>query len=204
MAEAHKQHAYPDPAARAGTPNPEDETQGLAEDQAEAPEAGQDGPLSDLEAELAALRAERDELRDRMMRALADAENSRKRAERDRREGLMYGGAKLARDMLPVYDHLSRALEAAGEDGRTNAAGFYEGIDLTLRELVNVLQRHGVERIVPEPGDAFDPHLHQAMFEAPVPNFSAGQIIQVMAVGFRMHDQLLRPAQVGVSSSPAG
>ena len=203
MAEAQKQPAYPDPAAQAAAP-PDSDAPVLAKDQAEAPAQPQDGPLAEAEAEIATLRAERDELRDRMMRALADAENSRKRAERDRREGLMYGGAKLARDMLPVYDHLSRALEAAGEDGRTNAAGFYEGIDLTLRELVNVLQRHGVERIVPEPGDAFDPHLHQAMFEAPVPNFSAGQIIQVMAVGFRMHDQLLRPAQVGVSSTPAG
>ena len=209
MAEAHKQHAYPDPAAQTGSqtgpqtgaPTPEDELEALAEDQPDAPD---DAPLSEVEAELSALRAERDEMRDRLMRALADAENSRKRAERDRREGLMYGGAKLARDMLPVYDHLSRALEAAGDEGRTSAPGFYEGIDLTLRELVNVLQRHGVERVVPEPGDSFDPHLHQAMFEAPVPNFTAGQIIQVMAVGFRMHDQLLRPAQVGVSSTPAG
>ena len=200
MAEAHKQHAYPDPAAQPGAKpaTPEDELEALAEGEAE------DGPLSEADAELAALRAERDELRDRMMRALADAENARKRAERDRREGLMYGGAKLARDMLPVYDNLSRALEAAGEEGRTNAPGFYEGIDLTLRELVKVLERHGIERVLPEPGDAFDPHLHQAMFEAPVPNYKAGQIIQVMAVGFRMHDQLLRPAQVGVSSTPAG
>ena len=191
MAEARKQDPFPE----AETPQPE----GLSEDPAAAP-LPEEGGVADLEAELEALRTEREEMRDRLMRALADAENSRKRAERDRREGLMYGGAKLARDMLPVYDHLSRALEAAGEE----AKGLTEGIDLTLRELVNVLQRHGVERILPQPGDAFDPHLHQAMFEAPVQGFAAGQIIQVMAVGFRMHDQLLRPAQVGVSSTPAG
>ena len=196
MAEARKHPEYPEAEEAPAT--------GLSEDPAAA--APQDAPpeeLGDLEAEILALQAERDEMRDRLMRALADAENSRKRAERDRREGLMYGGAKLARDMLPVYDHLSRALEAAGDDLKTNAAGLYEGIDLTLRELVNVLAKHGVERILPQPGDAFDPHLHQAMFEAPVPQFRAGQIIQVMAVGFRMHDQLLRPAQVGVSSTPA-
>ena len=201
MAEAQKKEdAFPEPEATGPA------AAGMAEDAAAYGDG--DGAAAadpaELEAELAALRAERDELRDRMMRALADAENSRKRAERDRREGLMYGGAKLARDMLPVYDHLSRALEAAGEEMKANSAGLYEGIDLTLRELVNVLAKHGVERIVPQPGDAFDPHQHQAMFEAPVPDFAAGQIIQVMAVGFRMHDQLLRPAQVGVSSTPAG
>ena len=197
MAEARKHPEYPEAEEAPAT--------GLSEDPAAPP--AQDAPpeeLGDLEAEILALQTERDEMRDRLMRALADAENSRKRAERDRREGLMYGGAKLARDMLPVYDHLSRALEAAGDDLKTNAAGLYEGIDLTLRELVNVLAKHGVERILPQPGDVFDPHLHQAMFEAPVPQFRAGQIIQVMAVGFRMHDQLLRPAQVGVSSTPAG
>jgi molecular chaperone GrpE len=195
MAEAQKQDAFPQGEDAAGAPG----SDGMAEDAAAAPE-----PLDDAAAELEALRAERDALRDRVMRALADAENTRKRAERDRREGLMYGGVKLARDMLPVYDHLSRALEAADESVKASNAGLFEGIDLTLRELVNVLAKHGVERVIPEPGDAFDPHLHQAMFEAPVPNFAAGQIIQVLAVGFRMHDQLLRPAQVGVSSAPAG
>ena len=192
MAEARKQDAFPE------NDEPAAGFDGMAEEAAEAP-----GSL-DPEAEIEALLQERDALRDRLMRALADAENTRKRAERDRREGMMYGGAKLARDMLPVYDHLSRALEAADETIKANATGVFEGIDLTLRELVNVLAKHGVERVIPQPGDPFDPHLHQAMFEAPVPNFSAGQIIQVMAVGFRMHDQLLRPAQVGVSSTPAG
>ncbi len=163
-----------------------------------------DDPLLRAEARIAELEAERDTMRDRLMRALADAENSRKRAEKDRREGLLYGGAKLSRDMLPVYDNLSRALEAASEDVRGTAPGFVEGVELTLRELSNILHKHGVERICPEPGEMFDPHLHQAMFEAPVPDFTAGQIIQVMAEGFRLHDQLLRPAQVGVASTPPG
>lgn len=154
--------------------------------------------------ELDALRAERDELRDRFMRALADAENSRKRAERDRREAEQYGGSKLARDLLPVYDNLKRALDAANDDTRTQAAALIEGVELTLRELTNVLTKHGVAPIEPAIGDQFDPQQHEAMFEAPLPGTKAGQIIQVMAVGFLLHDRLLRPAQVGVSSNTAG
>jgi molecular chaperone GrpE len=154
--------------------------------------------------ELDALRAERDELRDRFMRALADAENSRKRAERDRREAEQYGGTRLARDLLPVYDNLKRALDAASDDTRSQAAALIEGVELTLRELTNVMSKHGVKAIAPAIGEVFDPQLHQAMFEAPLPGTKAGQIIQVMSEGFLLHDRLLRPAQVGVSSNTQG
>lgn len=153
--------------------------------------------------EIDALRAERDDLRDRFMRALADAENARKRADRDRREAEQYGGSKLARDVLPVYDNLTRALEVIGDEQREANAALVEGLELTLRELLNVFSKHGIQRVTPEPGDPFDPLLHQAMFEAPVPGTKAGDIIQVMAYGFTLHDRLLRPAQVGVSSMPA-
>jgi molecular chaperone GrpE len=163
------------------------------------PEAVQDPLLSELEA----LRAERDDLKDRFMRALAEAENARKRAERDRREAEIYGGSRLARDLLPVYDALRRALDAVTEEHRATMAAFIEGIDLTQRELTNVFARHGVKVIAPQPGDRFDPAVHQAMFEAPVPGTKAGEIIQVAAEGFMLHDRLLRPAQVGVSSTPA-
>ena len=171
--------------------------------------APEDGELEGLEEfiaaeELEALRAERDDMRDRFMRALADAENARKRGDRDRREAEQYGGSKLARDMLPVYDNLTRALEAANDETRAQAAALIEGLELTLRELTNVLKKHGVTEINPAIGDAFDPQLHQAMFEAPLPGTKAGQIIQVMGVGFMLHDRLLRPAQVGVSSNTQG
>ena len=152
-------------------------------------------------SELDALRAERDEYKDRFMRALADAENSRKRAERDRREAEQYGGTRISRDLLPVYDNLKRALDAATDDTRTQAAALIEGVELTLRELTNVMTKHGVKPVSPAVGEQFDPQLHQAMFEAPVPGTKAGQIIQVMTVGFMLHDRLLRPAQVGVSSN---
>ena len=163
-------------------------------DLTEAPEADVD--------EIAVLTAERDELRDKFMRALADAENARKRSERDRREAENYGGSKLARDMLPVYDNLNRALEAVPEDMRNQAGGLIEGVQLTMRELLNIFQKHGIKKVTPEVGDRFDPQMHEAMFEAPVPGTKAGDIIQVMSEGFMLHDRLLRPAQVGVSSTP--
>jgi molecular chaperone GrpE len=165
--------------------------------------------LSDLEAfieseELAALRIERDELKDRFMRALADAENARKRGDRDRREAEQYGSTRLARDLLPVYDNLRRALDAVPEELKVQASAFAEGVELTLRELTNVMTKHGVKPISPAVGDLFDPQMHQAMFEAPLPGTRAGQIIQVMTEGFLLHDRLLRPAQVGVSSNTQG
>ncbi len=173
----------------------------FAEDEAHF-EGSDAGSVTDDSDEIEALRAERDMLRDRFMRALADAENARKRGERDRREAEQYGGSKLARDMLPVYDALRRALSAGAEVQSETDKALLEGVELTMRELTNVFRKHGIEPIEPAVGDAFDPALHQAMFEAPLPNTRAGDIIQVMAVGFMIHERLLRPAQVGVSSTP--
>ena len=163
---------------------------------------GEEDPTAEelAEDELEQLRNERDQFRDRFMRALADAENSRKRADRDRREAENYGGSKLARDMLPVYDNLVRAVEAASEDDEKASDALIEGVQLTLKELLHVFKKHGIEAILPEVGDKFDPQVHQAMFEAPLPGTKAGDIIQVAATGFMLHDRLLRPAQVGVSS----
>jgi molecular chaperone GrpE len=154
-------------------------------------------------SELDALRAERDDFKDRFMRALADAENSRKRSEKDRREAEQYGGSRLARDLLPIYDNLSRAIQVATEGDKETSSALLEGVQLTMRELLNVFKKHGVELVSPAVGDRFDPQVHQAMFEAPVPGTKAGDIIQVAAEGFMLHDRLLRPAQVGVSSMPA-
>lgn len=153
------------------------------------------------ESEIEALRAERDDFRDRFMRALADAENTRKRGERDRREAEQYGSTRLARDLLPVFDNLNRALAAATDEQKAAAAALFDGVQLTLRELTNVMTRHGMKPITPKVGDMFDPQNHEAMFEAPLPGTKAGQIIQVMTEGFMLHDRLLRPAQVGVSSN---
>lgn len=174
-------------------------------DTAEAEELAEEFAEIDDEAiELDELRAERDQLKDRFMRALADAENSRKRGDRARRDAEQYGGSKLARDMLPVYDNMKRALETVTDEQKEVSAALIEGIELTMRALLDVFSKHGVQNVAPQVGDRFDPQMHEAMFEAPVPGTRAGDIIQVAAEGFMLHDRLLRPAQVGVSSTPAG
>ncbi|MDR9392798.1 nucleotide exchange factor GrpE [Roseovarius sp. SYSU LYC5161] len=157
--------------------------------------------ISKEEADLDSLRAERDALQDKFMRALADAENARKRAQKDRTEAENYGGSKLARDMLPVYDNMTRALGSVSDEQKEAAGALIEGVELTLRELLSVFSKHGIVPISPEVGDKFDPQQHEAMFEAPVPGTTAGEIIQVSAEGFMLHDRILRPAQVGVSSN---
>jgi molecular chaperone GrpE len=169
-------------------------------------QSDQEEPIDIQEAvaefdEVDAIRAERDDFRDKFMRALADAENSRKRADKDRKEAEEYGGAKLSRDLLPIHDNLERAIEVAGETNDAESKALLEGVELTMRELLNVFRKHGIEPIAPQIGDKFDPKVHQAMFEAPLPDTNAGDIIQVSAQGFMLYDRLLRPAQVGVSSS---
>lgn len=176
----------------------DDVEQAEAEEQAVRQE--DDTPPSP-EAEIEDLRAERDALQDKFMRALADAENARKRAQKDRMEAENYGGSKFARDMLPVFDNMKRAVESATDEQRKAASALIEGVELTMRELLNVFTKHGIRVIDPQVGDKFDPQHHEAMFEAPVPGTKAGEIIQVSAQGFMLHDRILRPAQVGVSSN---
>jgi len=158
--------------------------------------------LDDLPDEIELLERERDELKDRLIRSLAEAENTRKRGERDRRDAEVYGGSKLARDLLSVYDNMKRALDTVDDNQRENSKALIEGIELTLRELLSTFSKHKIERVAPEVGEKFDPKIHQAMFEAPVAGVEAGKIIQMMAEGFVIGDRLLRPAQVGVSSTP--
>ncbi|MEM9097232.1 MAG: nucleotide exchange factor GrpE [Pseudomonadota bacterium] len=154
-----------------------------------------------LAAATAELSAERDEYKDRMMRALAEAENVRRRAERDQRDAQLYGGTRLARDLLTVYDNLSRALDAADDGLRETHSGFLEGVELTQRELVNAFGKHKIQAVMPEAGDKFDPNRHQAMFEAAIPGAETGSIIEVMQAGFVIGERLLRPALVGIAKA---
>jgi molecular chaperone GrpE len=164
------------------------------------------GDVEEIGAEAAetdereALRADVAELKDRLLRALADVENTRKRAERDRRDAELYGATRFARDLLSVYDNFERALGNVTDAVRQAAPGLIEGIELTQRDLLSAFEKHKILKVEPKPGDRFDPKLHQAMFEAPIPGTKAGEIIQVMSVGFTIGDRLLRPAQVGVSA----
>ncbi len=144
---------------------------------------------------------ERDNLKDRLMRSLADLENLRKRADRDRRDAEVYGGTKLARDLLSVFDNLSRALDNIDDELRSKSSALVEGLELTQREILSVFSNHKIDQIKPSEGERFDPKFHQAMFEAPMPGMEKGTIIQVMTNGFKIGDRLLRASQVGVSSS---
>jgi molecular chaperone GrpE len=102
--------------------------------------------------------------------------------------------------MLPVYDNMKRAVESVTDEQREVAGPMIEGIELTMRELIKVFEKHGIRVIDPQVGDRFDPQQHEAMFEAPLPGTKQGDIIQVSAQGFMLYDRILRPAQVGVSS----
>lgn len=146
--------------------------------------------------------AERDKLKDRLMRTMAEAENTRKRGERDRRDAEVYGGSKLARDLLSVYDNMKRALDSVDDTQREASKALIEGIELTLRELLATFAKHKIVQLSPEIGEKFNPKLHQAMFEAPVAGIEAGHVIQMMTEGFMIGDRLLRPAQVGVAAAP--
>ncbi len=157
-----------------------------------------DNILEDTNLDL--LAEEVGDLKDKLIRSLADKENLRKRAEKERKEAEIYGGTKLARDLLSVYDNMGRALENIDENLKEQAKPLIEGIELTQRELISVFKKHKIEKIEPEIGEKFDPKWHQAMFESPIPDTKKGEIIQIMVNGFRISERLLRAAQVGVSS----
>ena len=161
----------------------------------EAP--GTEGAEGDPVAEL---QRERDALQDRLLRVAAEFDNYRKRIDRERRDQADNATADAIEELLPIIDNFERALGNVTDAVRDAAPGLIEGIELTQRDLLNAFERHKILKVEPKPGDRFDPKLHQAMFEAPIPGTKAGDIIQVMSVGFTIGDRLLRPAQVGVSS----
>jgi len=171
----------------------------------ETPETGEGAdPAASAPAEAAdetaRLQAENAELKDRMLRTLAEMENLRKRTEREVADSRAYAVTSFARDLLSVADNLERALAAVPADDEDPALkALKEGVSLTDRELHSVLAKHGVARIEPQPGEKFDPNLHQAMFEVPDPAQPTGVIVQVVQAGFTISGRLLRPALVGVS-----
>ena len=153
--------------------------------------------------ELMQLRNENAELKDRMLRALADAENTRRRAERERDEGRQYAVTSFARDMLSVADNFQRALDSLPPDARADlsaqAKAVIEGIEATERQLLGVLERHGVRKI-DAVGAKFDPHLHQAIAEVSGEGKPAGTVMNVVQTGYVIADRLLRPAMVTVAA----
>lgn len=147
----------------------------------------------DYEAELA-------EANDRLLRALAETENIRRRSQREREETARFAIASFARDVLPVADNLRRALDSVPEDpGENEALGsLVGGIELTERELAAIFERHGIERIDPA-GEKFDHNLHEAMFEIPTADAEPGTVVQVVETGYVLNGRLLRAARVGIA-----
>lgn len=153
----------------------------------------------------AALEAEVAQLKDQLLRSLADTENLRRRGEREKEDASKYAVATLARDLLPVSDNLRRAIEAVPEEvaGDEAIKNLMVGVEATERELLAVYERRGIKRIDPG-GQRFDPNFHQAMFEVPGSGQPAGTVVQVLQPGYVIHDRLLRPALVGVAKGDAG
>jgi molecular chaperone GrpE len=149
-----------------------------------------------------ALEREHAEMRDRLLRTLAEMENVRKRTEREVVDARLYGVTSFARDVLGVADNMRRALDAIPQEARANAeAGMkalVEGVELTERELIKALEKNGVRQFTPA-REKFDPNIHQAMFEVPDPSVPAGSIVQVLQPGYMIGERVLRPALVGVS-----
>lgn len=175
-----------------GDPNLSESTEAPATSEAE--DSGVDDPVMRLEREAA-------DLKDQLLRALAEAENTRRRAERDVADARRYAVTSFARDMLSVSDNFNRALKSVPEGQIAedpNVKALLEGIEMTERELLNTLQKHGIVKDDPE-GERFDPNKHEALFEVPnesVPNMT---IVQVVEPGYLIGERVLRPAKVGVS-----
>jgi molecular chaperone GrpE len=168
---------------------------------------GQDAAAggNDPAARIAALEAELADAKDKLLRALADTENVRRRGEREREQERRFAATNFGKDMLNVADNLRRALDSAPEaqaqDDFTRT--LLSGVAATERELLSAFERHGIRRIAPEPGEKFDHNIHQAMFEVEHTGKPAGSIVQVLQNGYLMHDRLLRPALVGVAKADA-
>jgi molecular chaperone GrpE len=168
-----------------------------AEDEAAPPDAAAVQPVPST-----ALERDHADMKDRLLRTLAEMENLRKRTEREVADSRLYGVANFARDVLSVADNMRRALEAVAPELRASAqAGvkaLIDGVDLTERELAKALEKNGVRQFTPL-GEKFDPNLHQAMFEVPDVTVPAGSVVQVVQPGYMIGERVLRPALVGVS-----
>lgn len=158
------------------------------------------------EGSIEAVRKEAVEMRDKMLRTLAEMENLRKRTSREVADARTYGITGFARDVLEIADNLQRALDAVPAEAKAAAdpglKALMEGVELTERSLLNALERHGVKRLDPS-GGKFDPNFHQAMYEVPDPSVPAGTVVEVVQAGYTIGDRVLRPALVAVSKGGA-
>jgi molecular chaperone GrpE len=186
----------PDPQNPA-TPTPDPAAPAPAE-RGEADLAAAD-PASD------ALAREAAELKDRLLRTLAEMENLRRRTDREIADSRTYGISSFARDILAIADNMARALQTLRAELKERAdpgvKALLDGVELTERELSKVLEKHGVRKFEPQPREKFDPNLHQAMYEVQDPAVPAGTVAQVVQAGYMIGDRMLRPALVAVAKA---
>lgn len=182
-----------------GQENPSEQDQVIGED-GTAKDNGQ-GAERDLEAEVAALQAQLADAHEQVLRSQADAQNSMRRAERDIEKAHKFGQEKLVRDLLVVADNLERALEAAGNVSDESAKAVAEGVELTLKSLLDVLKKNNVEVVNPE-GEPFNPELHEAMSMVENGEVEPNTVLMVFQKGYLLNERLVRPARVVVSKAP--
>jgi len=181
-----------------------EEAAGAAEDtdsldfgDTEGDQAGEAGAEESLQAEI-------DDLRERLQRAMAETENVRRRADRERQETQKYAATGFAKDLLGVADNLRRAIDAVSqEEAESNETlrTLLEGVQMTERELHEAFEKHHIKPIQVVPGQKFDPHYHEAMFEVPTNEQTPGTIVHILQTGYMLHDRLLRPTRVGVAKA---
>jgi molecular chaperone GrpE len=216
---AAKPKPAPDEAARTDQPaaaKPEAEPEAATEPAAEQPTAAEPEAEAEPEPEAAtepeaaaeaedaaALTAEVDDLKDRLLRALAETENVRRRAAKEREDVSKYAITAFARDLLPVVDNLRRAIDSIPDEARKDErlTSVVAGVEMNERELLSILERHGIRRIEPL-GEKFDHNYHQAMFEVEDSDTPAGTVVEVVQAGYVLEDRLLRAAMVAVAKSP--
>jgi molecular chaperone GrpE len=178
---------------------PQNQTEAATADEATMQPAAAPKASTSLDRELA-------DYKDRLLRTLADMENMRKRTEREVTDARIYGISAFARDILGVADNMHRAMQALDDELRAKAddqlKALLDGVELTERELMNVLEKHGVKRIEPL-NQKFDPNRHQAMFEVEDASVPSGTVVQVMQAGYLIGERVLRPALVAVSKGGA-
>jgi len=148
--------------------------------------------------------AERDQWKDRALRAVAEAENTKKRAEAQNNDARAYAIQRFARDLLGVADNLERALQAAPKDAEGAAAGLITGLEMTQKSLLSAFEANNLVRVAPAAGEAFDPHLHQAMMEQPSTEVDGGKVIQTLQAGYALFGRTVRPAMVVVAARGSG
>lgn len=161
-----------------------------------------DSPSADAEVE--ALQAEVAALKEQVLRYAAEAENTKRRAEREMNDARAYAIQKFGRDLLGVADNFDRALAAVPPGTEGAVKNFVVGVELTAKALQGAFETNGLKKIDPAKGEKFDPHKHQAMMEQPGGDVEPGGVIQVLQAGYELLGRLLRPAMVVVAAKVAG